>query len=156
MPKKNLNGRKIKLISLLDNCNIKKVMFSILTVCRHLRSLHLMTQSYFSNVLVLVEGMALNCEQIRNLILKEISVCLPEWSAVEIGVSGLVCTPSTVWGFTGKEQISQSLLQVTWESIFVCRGDVGSVVQKNLQVLIEFYVQLWSHFLWLILHHFFE
>lgn len=37
-----------------------------------------MTQSYFSNVLVLVEGMALNCEQIHNLILKEIGVSLPE------------------------------------------------------------------------------
>lgn len=45
---------------------------------------------------------------------------------------------------------------VAWEVSFVCRAYVGPVVWKDFQILIAFYVQLWSHFLWLVLHHLFE
>lgn len=45
---------------------------------------------------------------------------------------------------------------MAWEVSFECRAYVAPVMQKDLQILIAFYVQLWSHFLWLILHHFFE
>lgn len=132
-------------------------MFSNLTVCRNLRNLHHMAQSYFSNALVFVEGMTLNCEQIRTLILEEINVPLPEWSVVGTGVSGLACTPSSLGIYRKRTNFSVLASGVAcWEVSFVCRAYVGPLVQKDLQILIEFYVQLWSHVLWLVLHHFFE
>lgn len=61
-----------------------------------------MSLSYFGNVLVLVEGRTLNCEEICKPVLKEISA--PSWNDLRLGtgVSGLVCSPITVWGFAWK------------------------------------------------------
>lgn len=63
-------------------------------------------------------------------------------------------------GFTPQHSLGiyrkRTDFSVLAEVSFVCWAYVGPVVQKDLQIQIAFYVQIQSHFLWLVLHHVFE
>lgn len=131
-------------------------MFSILTVCRNLRSLHHMTQLFQRcscfcrrNDFEVWEDSQFNLE--RNQFSPPRMICTwdwCEWSCLH---------PQHSLGIYRKRtKFSVLAAGVAWEAGFVCRAYVGPEVQKDLQILVTFYVQLWSHFLWLVLHHFFE
>lgn len=70
-----------------------------------------------------------------------------EWSGLHIQKSGV---------YRKRTNFSVLPAGVAWEVSFECRAYVSPVMQKDLQILIAVYVQFWSHFLWLVVHHFFE